>query len=270
MDSHIQLPNGVLKHFRSNEPRASGRVYYLDLNDGCIHLSGSKRLGTETGYYSEEIESYLNKEIETPFTSLAAKVRSFAEKDLDTLVLDVTVEETLKRYIVAAMARSKLALNSLMKKSVTAQFMSMQANHDDLVLISTLGNHGLIPLLQSHKMLVLVNRTDRQFVVPRNCFYTVHSQGYSCIVAPISPICALELVPEKYSGNVINGEEYRFGYIDDPNIISEMNKQALRYEYSFNQTFVASASRYELEKLKTYLETNREYLESLKASSNNS
>lgn len=265
MDSHIQLPNGVLKHFRSNELEASGRVIYLDLNDGSIHLSGSKRLGTETGYYSKEIESYLNKEIETPFTSLAAKVRSFAENDLDALVLDVTVEETFKRYIVAAMARSKLALDSLLSSSKTAQHVSMQENHDDLVFISTRSNNGIIPLLETHKMLVLINKTDRQFVVPRNCFYTIQSNGCSCIVAPISPICALELVPENFTGNSIDGEECRLGYIDDPNIISEMNKQALRYEYSFNQTFVASASHFELEELKTYLESNREYLESLKA-----
>jgi len=263
MDSHIQLPNGILKHFRSGAPEASGRVFYLDLNTSYIGLSGSGRLGTEAGYYSEEIETYLNEKIETPFTTLAAKVRAFIHENREALTLDSIDEEICKNYVAASMARSKPALDSLMTNSVTAQFMGEQANHDDLVFVST--QPGMLSsVLKAYKMLVIVNRTARHFVVPRNCFYEVQSKGSSCIVVPISPGCVLELVPPDYSGNIVNGEECRLGYIDDPDIVCEMNRRALRYEYAFNQTFVASASRFELEQLKAYLEANREHLNSLK------
>ena len=205
MESHIQLPNGILKYFRSDAPGTSGRVFYLNLESGNIGLSGSCRLGTEAGYYSEEIETYLNEKIETPFTTLAAKVRSFIDEDGDTLTLALADEETCKNYVAASMARSKPALDSLMTNSVTAQFSSEQANHDDLVFIST--QPGMLSsILKAYKMLVVVNRTERQFVVPRNCFYEVQSKGSSCIVIPISSGCVLELVPPDYSGNIIDGE----------------------------------------------------------------
>mgnify|MGYP003307964025 CR=1 FL=1 len=55
IDSHIQLPKGVLKHFAES----SGRVFYLDMVTGKIGLAGAGVLGTEYGYYSEEQEKYL-------------------------------------------------------------------------------------------------------------------------------------------------------------------------------------------------------------------
>jgi hypothetical protein len=46
VDSHIQIPKGVLKHFSES----SGRVYYLDMVTGRIGLAGAGVLGTEHGY----------------------------------------------------------------------------------------------------------------------------------------------------------------------------------------------------------------------------
>jgi hypothetical protein len=62
VDSHIQIPKGILKYF--GDTAQSGRIWYLNVSSYKIGLAGAGKLGTKSGYYSEEMEKYLNQEIE--------------------------------------------------------------------------------------------------------------------------------------------------------------------------------------------------------------
>lgn len=258
VDSHIQIPKGVLKHFTES----SGRVFYLDVATGKIGLAGAGILGTEHGYYSEEQEHYLNKEIETPLTTLAAKVRLFL-KSKNTLRLSTTEETVLKRYITAAMARSQLSLDAFLSSSVTADLCTDQQNHDDLVYLATMKNNGVAEILKDHFLVVLINKTDIHLVVPRNCFYALISHGFECIVAPISPICALCLFPPEYAERISISKEYRLCHIENKEDIKLMNQRALMYEYMYNKTFVASATRNELDELVAFRNERKQDLDRL-------
>ena len=96
---------------------------------------------------------------------------------------------------------------------------------------------------------ILVNRTERNFVVPRNCFYCVMRNGYPNYIMPISPKGALLLLPvsqiQLSSGN--------YGIINDPEQVKRLNKHALKYECMLNGAFVASDCRSELEYLQEIL-----------------
>lgn len=260
VNSHIQIPNCILKNFRSPQ---SGKVFYLNLDTGHIGACGSASLGTELGYYSDEMEQYLNKEIELPFSRLTAEVISFVSEEKEKLNLPVEVETSFKKYITASMARSKFVLDIFMKGSFTSALVDMQTNHGDVVFISTKKNEGIHPSIQNHKMKVIVNSTNWQFVVPRNCFYSVRRGNTNTvwIIAPISPLCVLALAPEDYYASTEEGILYQ---IKDQNEIIEMNKHALAYEYAFNKAFVAAADKKELELLQKYYNGNHEYLDSLK------
>ena len=258
VDSHIQIPKGILKYFSES----SGRVYYLDVSSGKIGLAGAGVLGTEHGYYSEEQEQYLNKEIETPFASLAAKVRAFL-KDNKALTLSLLEEKVLKRYITAAMARSQLSLDAFLSASFTADLFTDQQNHDDLVYLATKQNNGIVKILDNHFLAIMINKTEVNLVVPRNCFYVLSSRGYECIVAPISPQCALCLLPQEYAEQYSDVKEYRLFFVEKTEDISFMNCRALMYEYMYNKTFVASATRKELDELATFRNERKEDLEAL-------
>lgn len=260
VDSHIQIPNAVLKNFRNS---VSGKVFHLDLDKRRIRSCSSDKLGAEYGYYSEAMEQYLNQTIETPFSKLAASVKKFLDNDHYN-EMPLTVENTCKRYVSAAMYRSGLALNELMQGSITAPFCAEQENHDDLVFWGLQHNGGVFPQLTDFEMIVLVNQTKVQFVVPRNCFYEVSSHSVKCIVAPISPNCALCLAPARYRREIIEDKESRLGYLDDPEDINISNIHALQYEYVFNHSFVAAADKAELEDLKKYLEEHETELEKLR------
>lgn len=258
VDSHIQIPKCILKHFSDN----SHRVFYLDLETEHIGLTSAKKLGTEFGYYSDAQEKFLSKEIENPLNLLAGKVRRWHNQNEETLELPVSEETVLKRYIASAMSRSSLALESMEKSRgiYSRLFLSNQQIHDFIATFGIEKDNSIYQAIKDYYLVVLVNKTSINWVVPRNCFYTVESKGCDCIVAPISPQCALCLFPPKYAEKIANSISYRFGVVDNPEQIEKMNVQALIYEYIFNRTFVASASKKELEYLKAKLIEMREIL----------
>lgn len=251
INSHVQIPNCVLKQFRSKK---SQTVFYLSLIDAHIHSCKSSRLGTEFGYYSEKMEKLLNREIESPFSKLVRDINSFAEMRTDRIFLSDEDELTIKRYMTASMARSSLCFNSYMKSSISANLYSSQMNHDLSVYFSIQQNGGISPVIQNHHVHVIVNRCDRLFVVPRNCFYSYNRKTYTCYALPISPICVLSLVPEEYPDDYIGGDVCYLHVIEDADNIRKFNCSALQYELNFNNAFVASARPHELQELKQYLE----------------
>lgn len=74
INSHIQIPNAVLKQFR-DEKDPEKKVWYLDLATGEVKRSASGKLGTEKGYYSEGIEQFWSATIESPIAALNARIR---------------------------------------------------------------------------------------------------------------------------------------------------------------------------------------------------
>lgn len=263
VDSHIQIPKGILKHFADH----THRVYYLDTKTEHIGLAGAKKLGTEYGYYSDKHEQFLNKEIENPLINLGAKVRRLLCDESLTITLSKEEEMILKRYIAASIARSNLALDAMHKASgkYSQLLLSTQQKHDFISGFGATRNNIVYQTFESYYLVILINRTDVNWVVPRNCFYAVSSQELECVVAPISPKCALCLFPPKYVEENIDSFQYRLGVVNDPTFVATMNKRALLYEYLFNQTFVASATKNELEQLRNYMRDSKAELDRYRA-----
>ena len=255
VNSHIQIPNCILKQFRSPKSKT---VYYLDLNELRIRSCSSRLLGAEYGYYSKEIEDYLNKEIESPISKLVEEINEFVKKRKQKIVITDEQENTVKKYMTASMARSQLCLNSFMKASFSAALFDPQANHDSVVRLSTLQNGGISPVIKNHEVHLIVNKSDRSFVVPRNCFYSYERKNRTCYALPVSPICVIALVPEDYPTDYIAEEACYLYVIDNPEIVKEFNCLALSYELRYNHSFVASYQQKELQELKQLLE--RAYL----------
>jgi len=150
-----------------------------------------------------------------------------------------------KRYIKAAAVRSTLSYNALMEHSLTARFFSEQQNHD---VLSLLGMNAVGPfdqLLDDLSVTILVNRSNRSFVVPQNCYYCVSRKNVAVFVVPISPQCAYVLMPREH----IDNEDGNYAVVSESPQIDRMNFHALKYEYMFSGSFVAASCRSELEKL---------------------
>lgn len=259
MDSHIQLPKQILRHF-CDETRSDKKIHYLDIPTGEIRYASARSLGTAPDYFSENVERFWDSTVESPLGVLNKKARSFCGGECERLTITVKDVSLAKRYIKSALVRSGVAYDSMVKNSFTAAFCSEQENHNDLAVFGMNSNGTLEKYLENYTVTVLSNQTERNFVVPRNCFYTIPFQGETSIVAPISPKAALLLLPSDVHSTFGSG----YAVVDSPEKVEKMNLRALVDEYIYNSAFVASNCREELEPLQRYLHENREDLAILK------
>ena len=111
--------------------------------------------------------------------------------------------------------------------------------------------------LEKMDVSVLINKTERMLVVPRNCFYLVTSQDVPHIVAPVCPKGAILLMPREMACAGMTA------VVSDPNVIEEMNIWALCSELEFNSAFVAANRRIELESLRHELTSRHDTCSSI-------
>lgn len=260
MHSHIQIPDSVLTHFR-DELDPQKKVWYLDLPSGEIRKKSSKKLGTFPNYYSKTVEEFWSQYLESPLGQLNKKVRTFCAGSETTLTLTSDDQIIAKRYIKAAAIRSGAAYSEMLKNSATVNACSVQENHDDLSLLGMALKGQLDQLIDDMAVTVLVNRSNRHLVVPRNCYYCMSYNKKELIVAPIFPCGALLLLPIE---QVRKYENKYYAVSCEAEFIEALNLRALWFEYMFNGAFVASDRREELVLLQTYRQKNLEKLMELR------
>ena len=127
-------------------------------------------------------------------------------------------------------------------------------------MLACFGSRSYGPIesdLEKMDVSVLVNKTERMLVVPRNCFYLVTLQGASHMVAPVCPKGAILLMPQKM------GRAGMTAVVSEPNVIEEMNIWALCSELEFNSAFVAANRRIELESLRHELTSRHDTCSSI-------
>jgi len=256
INSHVQLPNCVLRNFR-DETDPEKKVWYLDVQTGDILRKSSKKLGTCKGYYSETGERFWAENIENPLSIITHRIQKYCTGEIPCLQISADDADACKRYIKAAFIRSKMAEDEMNKHSVTASICTEQSNHDMLACFG-LRSYGPIESdLEKMDVSVLINKTERMLVVPRNCFYLVTLQGASHMVAPVCPKGAILLMPREMACAGMTA------VVSDPNVIEEMNIWALCSELEFNSAFVAANRRIELESLRHELTSRHDTCSSI-------
>ena len=259
INSHIQLPNCVLKYFRDGGDREK-KVWYLDIPSGQIRKKAAKKLGTAKGYFSQDGEKFWDQSLENPLAALNEKIRKFVATGSGSLFLSDEEIAVAKRYIKAASIRSKLAQETMIQSSLTADMLTEQQNHDALARLGMSIAGEFDQIFADMSVTVLINQTERSLVVPRNCYYAVSSLSRLTIIAPISPRCALLFLAKDYPKSFKDS----CAIISDPAQIEQLNIFALKYEYMFNCKFVASDSQFEVEFLQRVQQEHRTELEALK------
>lgn len=252
--SHIQLPNSVLKRFR-DETDEEKKVWYLDIPSGEIRRTSTRRLGTSKGYYSSEGEIFWSRAIENSLADLANRICRERQKSPLTAA-DV---DTIKCYIKASAVRSRTANNAMDKSSVIAAFLSDQEKHGLFAIIGMNSLGKFDQILSAMGAIIMINQTEWNFVVPRNCYYCAPIVDDATIIAPISPKIAFSL----FSATAHPGFESEFAVIHSGEIVKMMNAYALKYEYMFNKKFIAANDRRELEMLQNIRNEHLSELESL-------
>lgn len=257
IESHTQLPNQVLKHFRDSD----GKVWYLDLQKGIIGKRATKKLGVVTDYYSVEMEQYLSSTVEGPLGSFWEKLKDFAAGRTDSVTINTSEEKAVKDYLLALVARSNFMIQKFERESLTSELCTPQTNHDDLVWFILSHRDDIAHYIDQLQVAYLSNNTEKCFIVPKNGYYCIYSKSREHIIIPMSPRFAFILKSEEDVDVDETDEKIHHYHIDNKDDIYDFNLMALQFEYAFNKEFVAGARKEELTELIPFLGKHKDKLE---------
>ncbi len=250
MDSHKQLPKFIIKNFSQK----NGRVFYYDLKKDAIKMKGPGALGVEEDYFSKQIETKLNKEVETPCSRILSKMK---KESINNIKLSEKEEYDIKKFFSVSMFRSNFASEDFRYNSIFAQWLPDQITHDFLVDASLDGE--IIEYVNCRSVSVLNNQSEISFVTSRNGYTIISANNFELIIMPFTPFRAIALIPmDREEKNTIIP-------IPDPDDIKYINEQIASFEYIYNKDFIISTNKEELLRLQTYLKKKTDYLEKTKS-----
>lgn len=254
MDSHIQMPESVLKHFSIQTGVNKGKIYYYTFETKNITLGSPKILNTKENYYSNEVEKYFSDEVETPLGKVIKHLKdSFYEGKgfkFNQKVIDI-----IFNYLYALLARSPQMTENVRKSLLLNCFFSEQNIHDMSAI-------DAIKLMQQDQLFkdeffpnFVLNKTDIPFVLP-TCGYYDYKLGddeKEIIQIPLTEnICISFFKINRLKNNKIDNKPSVFWV--DGETVQKMNNQAFESQKRYQNAYLVSSDRNELERIQKVME----------------
>ncbi|MBO5867687.1 MAG: DUF4238 domain-containing protein [Oscillospiraceae bacterium] len=248
--SHIQMPKEVLKRFHDEKIR----FYYYDVKGGFVGSNGrAASTNSEQGYYSQSIENALNEYVETP---LGNALKHIEKIDLSQGYLCITgeIENTIKNFIYALMARDPALVEKMDSHSAFLQFLPDREKHD-IAVVEGMAFLKQNEFLSDYKLTIMVNTTEIPFVLPLVGIYCYGVSGPEMINLPISPYKALCLVRNDCAEPLIDDEgKIQLIVVHNPEQLRKMNTFAFVRQNKCNWGRVICSQKEELDRLKEQLD----------------
>lgn len=182
MKSHIQMPRLILRNFTDQ----FHTLHYYDYENDRFGKCSPKSFYTGQDYYSKDVESFWDKEIES---KLGNMIKFLNDTGLfDGIPVPAEFEEVSRNYVMSLMGRSPFLFDRTNKSSVYLQFLSLQDQHDYTAVeaYNMLKRHGA---LDSCNIAFLDNRSSEEFILPTGGITQVENH----LICPVTPYKAILL-----------------------------------------------------------------------------
>ena len=237
-ESHIQMPKLILKRFADKKQT----LHYVDCKSGEIRKGYAASLYTEYGYYSDAMEEWLNREIETP---LGEYVKFIETTDFST-PKDIRFDyvDYSYKYLYSLLARSPYMLDIVSNNSVLLQFMEIsETDKHDMVAHDTYMMLVNKNMFQDSFVVSLVdNKTEEPFVLATSGI----CQCRIGIICPLTPKRALLF---KHISREDRENEIPLFEVDNIDIIETINRLQYEQEKKYVCKYVVSNSKESLLKI---------------------
>lgn len=241
VNSHIQMPNFMLKRFETEKHR----FYYYDVKKNIIGKNGhAKSINTEYGYYDLTVEEYLCKYVEEPFSKLLSFFDGI-DRENPNFFLRRQDSEQIKQFVISLCARDPSMIKEIEKHSVYSQFIpkTAQMKHDEAVIMG-MNEAAKLGLLSEYRTTLTVNNTRIPFVLPICGLYSYSFGGegikYLHTNLPISPYLAITLVHKDNATILTNDGRIALYRVDEEIVVQRMNKWAVDAQRKMGWGYVVS------------------------------
>ena len=247
VNSHIQMPNCILKNFCDNQ----NWLYYYDFGEKKIRRGHAKTLYTQTGYYSDEVEQILCDEIEAPLGILVKYIKTISIEKTDNPPGNYS--EVAFNYLYSLLSRSPHMIENIKRHSFYYQFMSdiidPVYNHDYATVGGIAAANNIDLLKDKLSVTFLLNRSREDFVLPTGGVIQLENR----LICPVTPDKAIIFDDKEVL--LEDGDRALIDYYetDDEEAVHIINLKAFIGEKSRDGKYVVSNNKELLEMLKTEL-----------------
>jgi len=242
INSHIQMPKSVLKRFEN----LHHKFFYYDVKNNRIGNNGhAGSINTSRGFFSKEIEIFLNANVEKPLSNLFSIIDEISI-DPPKGHIDSKFDYVAKRFVYALLSRNPDKVDSICDYPSIADALSPQQFRD---IGAVLGLAAEIKKnqLDSYGTTIAVNSTIMPFVLPTCGAYYMKIRDIEHVVLPVSPKKAIVFVEEKGKDEIIcDGIVHPYS-ITDILDVHQLNIGAVFAQCRYGNGYVVSPQREALE-----------------------
>lgn len=218
VDSHVQLPECLLKNFRTDE-----RLYYIDTSkNNKIVKSSARNYNTEFGYYSLFFEDYLSNGYEKIISELIIKINSFINQEVKEIILD-NLNKKINKLFKMAIFRNPKFVKQINEESVFAQLFD--GGYDSEYLLTTEEEIDS-NYIKDYVPVLFVNKTKKGILLTKSLISGIQVQKNNFLIMPLHPKFAIALVTKRYYEDMIKElGEGSYIQIDEDSALAKLNFQ---------------------------------------------
>lgn len=237
--SHIQMPKLIMKNF-VNEYNT---FYYYDVSKNKICTKGHpKSMNTEKGYYSCDMENFLESEVETPFSRFINYLIECLEnnKDIHISLDDI---QTIKNYAYSLIVRSPKMIEMIRSESVLYGLVFDKQNQHNIAVAEGLNIAKTNGLLDDYLVTLTLNISNTPFVLPMCGMYSNAINKVKMIHIPVTPKVIITLYDKQQTNEFIHNGLTTGILITTDSVANGMNKFAFEAQLLSEQGFIASPQK---------------------------
>ena len=156
--SHILLPKFILKNFADS----NGSLHCYHIAKNSFYLSRPSSYNTQVGRHSEDMENFLNVEIEAPLSSALAELKKWLRGQTTTYHFYADV---FMKYLWALLARSPEMVDDT-NKNLMKFGTSTQQQLNDIIVGEAYNLAQNDTDFANVRMQIILNTNLREFVLP--------------------------------------------------------------------------------------------------------
>lgn len=185
--SHILLPKFILKNFADS----NGSLHCYDIAKNSFYLSRPSSYNTQVGRHSEDMENFLNVEIEAPLSSALAELKKWLRGQTTTYHFYADV---FMKYLWALLARSPEMVDDT-NKNIMKFGTSTQQQLNDIIVGEAYNLAQNDTDFANVRMQIILNTNLREFVLPASgaCTYFHVKDESTHFVIILHPRIAIDI-----------------------------------------------------------------------------
>ncbi len=247
IDSHVQISKAIIKNFANN-----GSLFSYNINENKI-IKDDASFNAIENYYTPELDKeILGALYEQPFGKVRKKIKLFYDKINTELVFDKNDIDIIRKYIKTSMLRGEKTINIAKNESAFSSIIDRNILHE-MMIRKGLEYNEIDIYLSEYIPTLIINKTDDNFVINKNCFYTTEIIGMNLFIIPVNPKYVIAMGKENEIVNFRNKYDCDFIFVNEVASIYNMNNRAYRYEKNVEGNFLLSISEKELNLIQEYV-----------------